>query len=702
MIKRCQKIIPINHAPVWLPERFKRPGESQRFECRFSRPERKVYRRHLPIKPSTWVGNNRVLTDGKLSGSKVDFTITPWVPGIIDASFYPTVRRIILCKPVQSAGSTTIHSCLAYAMARRPGNTLIAGPDRNLAVKTSKDRFQPMIEASPALKALLTGVDDDVATMRIKLNNMLIYFGWSGSAASLGDFPAMYVVKEEADKWQEFPSKDEAGSHDLIDQRVTTFEGEYKIWDNSTPTVETGHIWASLTKATEFIFDFWVCCPDCNHYHVMIFGKSTTSFGIKWDGGLEVDPVVVASKRLARYVCPHCGVEWSDYRRNLATQSGEWRGTRTSEWLDRFNKLKEGDHTALDGAVKLFPLLEKYGPEVIGFHPTAWFSTFVSLSKSAAAFLRGQGNTPEAKKALRSFQNNFAAEPWYHHHQERAEDRILALCDDRPPLLVPGGGLVAGLWAGVDTHGPGSGSGFYFIIRAYGWAKAWMDNGQGGYVLVEIPQEKWLVRKGFVESFAGLEKVLLEDRYTDKDGLVYPVQRVVQDAMGRRTKEVYDFARKYRGWLHPFKGERTMSQPWRFTNIEFYPGSNTPIPGGVMLLRGNVTIYKSSLSTNLTVAPGDPGCRWLHASVERLVEQNYPTPSLGVDYEYARHLTAEYVDEKGFFDCPEGRSNEFWDCEVYADIGADVSQVGLWEPPKPTSTVTVKPKSRVLSRGVEV
>lgn len=126
-----------------------------------------------------------------------------------------------------------------------------------------------------------------------------------------------------------------------------------------------------------------------------------------------------------------------------------------------------------------------------------------------------------------------------------------------------------------------------------------------------------------------------------------------------------------------------MTKLWRFSPQDHYPGTNKPIPGGVQLLQGNVTLYKSALSTDLSVASGDPGCRWLHASVETLTTAGYPNPSSGIDFDFARQLTAEYVDDKGFWQCPDSRANEFWDCEVYADIAADVAQCAMWTPPKP-------------------
>lgn len=641
--------ITITAKPSWLPVPLADQLAGSRITVSFTQPERRVFRRKKPIRPSVWAAKHRVLTDGPLAGARMDMSMTPHAAGIMDASFFPSVRYIVNCKNVQSAGTTTIHTCIAYAADRCPGNTLIAFPDRDRAGKASKDRLQPMITKSNVLRELMTGVDDDMSSLRIKLSNMLIYLGWSGSSTSLGDFPARYVVKEEADKWQEFANKSEAGSHDSIDQRVTTFADQSKIWDNSTCTTESGHIWQALTTATEFVFDFWVKCPDCSQHQIMIFKN------IEWPDGSAADPVEVDSKKLARYYCNHCGSEWSDHRRDQAARAGEWRGVPTKEWLKKYDSTKEGDNVSMADAEELFACLKQHRPAAIGFHPTAYHSPFVSLSKAAAAFLHGIGDTPEARKALKSFLNNFAAEPWKHYHQDRKEDKILALRDDRPRGMVPGGDVVACLLGSADTQD----NGFYYEIRAWGYG---------------FERESWLVREGFVDSLNALAKVLFDTSYPDADGNKYQVMASVIDAMGHRTKEVYDFCRLHRGKIVPLKGEeRRSNKPYWFTKREFYPGTSVAIPGGIQLLHIDTHYYKDDLAAKLAIAPEDPGAYHLHA--------NYTE-------EWAKMMCAEVVNDKMLWENPTSAPNHPWDVAVYNVALADLLDVQLIEKPAAVANET--------------
>jgi len=624
--------ITVTGHPPWLSSAlFDQIGAADNISYSFklTRAERRTYRKKTLVPPSGWAEKHRVITDGPLKGRLMDLSITPHLKGFMDASFFPSVRYIVNCKSVQICGSTGIHTCLAYAMDRKPGPALLALPDKDRATKTMRDRIQQMIMESPALKKLLTGVDDDMTTLRINLVSMLMYVGWSGSATSLGDFPCMYVVKEEADKWEKTPNKEEARSHDLIDKRVTTFQYDSKIWDNSTPTTVKGHIWTALTTETQIISDFWVCCPDCGRHQVMVFSQ------IEWPGGSKANRVEVKARKLAYYICRFCGSTWDDHRRNLAARAGHWRSLPTSEWLECHTALTEkGELDAMDGAKEMFQVLETMRPENIGFFMPAWFSYFVSLSKSAAAFLKYQ-QTGQLDD-LKDFRNNYAAVPWFEYHQDREENVILELRDDRPRGLVPGGGRVAGLLAQIDTQDDG----FIYEIRAWGYGLA---------------GDSWQVREGFVDTEEGLIGLLFEKEgkpvfYKDVDGKKYHVQAAVIDAMGHRTREVYDLCKKFPRRLVPLQGVDKLATPWAWTNIEFYPGTKKPIPGGIALLRVNTTYYKDALAAKLKIAFGDPGCWYMHSTTTE---------------NWARQMCVEFINEKGKWECPEGKANHAWDVSVY-------------------------------------
>jgi phage terminase large subunit GpA-like protein len=621
-----KKTMTISAVPSWVPAGMLKKLAGQRLRCQLSKVERRIFRKRKPTTCSKWNQDHRVVVGGPLEGSRWKNVTTPYLTGIMDASFFKGVETIIICAGPQTGKSSVADGCLYYTMDRAPGPASSIYPDQNLCRKNSKDRLQKTITKSPKLRSLLTGAEDDLANLRIQLRTMVLYMGWAGSTAALSSDSIRYLKMDELDKWPQFPDKKETSSWALAEARTTTFERNRKIWKLSTPTVESGPIWQALTKEAQVIFEYWVKCPECGQAQCMVFGGKDVSHGIKWPED-ERDPETIEAARLAYYVCEHCSATWADFARDKAVRGGQWRAKN-------------------DGR-ELFAYLGAERPKKIGFHIPSWLSRFVSLSKVAAAFLKGQHD----KAALKDFCNKHKAEPWLEFETPQKEDVILALRDERPDGLVPGDGQVAAVVAGVDTQDDG----FYFVIRAYGYG---------------LTQESWLIAHGYLRSTDAVREVLFSHEYRDASGNTYPVQLACQDAMGHRTREMYDFARLNPGRLQACKGASgRKALPQTFSKIDTYPGSKQMIPGGVTLAHVDVNHYKDQLSGMLMVAPTDPGAFHLHADTTD---------------DYGAQLCAEYVDEgKNLWTCPSGRANHYWDCEVLALAAADMLRVKFWAKEQP-------------------
>jgi terminase, large subunit len=527
----------------------------------------------------------------------------------MDASFFPGVQEIVICAPSQTGKTTIVNNCLAYAMDRAPGNAVVVYPDENTAKDNAKDRLLPMINLSPTLRRYKTGAVDDEGSLKIKLANMIVTMAWANSASRLANRYAPYGVADEEDKYPVTAGKRESGPVDLLRNRARTFFHMRKLWRVSTPTIETGPIWVALTREAEAVFDYWVRCQNCGAYQQMKFKN------IRWDGGRQADPERVETERLAWYECAHCNAKWDDVERKLAVQAGQWR--------DRSHGLA------------LETVLRSRKPRVIGFHLRSWLSPFVSLSEAAAAFLRGLADVNKLKK----FSNDHAAEPWVIRTKERKSDAIFSLVDDRPAGIVPGGSRVACLTAGIDTQDHS----FWYEIRAWAWGKH---------------LDSWQVRAGEVLTFDALEEVLWDSRYTDVNGNEYFVRLALQDAMGHRTAEVYEWCKRRPGKIFPTQGKDTMAQPFAWSSLEYMPGGKKPIPGGLRLVRFDSNYYKNDLSRRLGITPGDPGA-WMY--------HNELTAA------WAAHMTAEYIGESGKWECPPKVANHGWDCSVLNLLAADVA-----------------------------
>ena len=619
-------VVILKQRPPWMPVDLWDRVAGRKINFRFSRPERKIYRKREKVPASDWAVRHRVITRGEYAKTKFKKETVPYAAGIMDASFHPSVEEVVMCAADQVSKSFIVETCIGYIIDRDPGPVLSVYPDENTSKENVKERYLSMIRQSPRLRSYLTGSKDDETGSRINLQHMQIYAAWASSAIQLANRTIKYLNLDEIDKYPPTAGKREASPIQKAEKRVRTYRFGRKIWKSSTPTIEPGPIWVEINSC-QVIFEFRVVCPDCGDMHLMRFKD------IKWPEGVR-DPEKVLNEDLAHYECPACGSCWTNLKRDAAIRFGRWVA---------MEKSLDGEKEIEGAGLELFEYLKKYNPRKIGFHIPSWISPFVTISEVAAAFLKGLKD----KTALKDFCNSHEAGPWKDYTLERKEDRILLLRDERHMGLVPSGGMVSCLTAGVDTQD----NGFYYEIRAWGWG---------------MNLESWQIRFGFVETFEALKEILLNHRYKDVDEREYFVRLAVQDAMGHRTSDVYDFTRLNKGVI-PFKGEQRLTQPHTWSKIDVYPGTTKPIPGGIRLLRADSNFFKNQLARKLEINSGDPGAWHLCSEATE---------------EYARQMCAEYQDEKGFWQCPEGRANHLWDCSYLNLVAVDVLGLRFWKKPE--------------------
>ncbi len=618
------KVVRLKSMPTWLPEKFHSLSGRLQIKFKPSPGERRFFRRRKVVVPSIWAPKNRVVTYGPLEGSRWDNSFMPHMRGIMDASFFPSVRYIGNCKGPQTGSSAAVETLLGYIADMQPGPAFVVYPDRDTASKRSTDYLQPMFTESPRLRAMLTGSADDLASLRIKLQTMLIYMGWAGSVTSLGNISARYLVGDEVDKWKDYASKKEAKSLKLFFERFRAYKYGGKCWLISTPSDLEGAIWNFMHNDAQVIFDYHIPCSDCGEFHKMEFKY------IRWPEDMR-DPKKIEEQDLANYVFPCCGVVANDRVRIKAVQKGVW-----------YSKVPEGMEE-LETPRELFVYLRAEKPRKICFHSPAWVSPLVSHSEMAAAFLRGLKDVSE----MHYFDNQIAAKPHVASRQIRKEDGILILKDDRPAGLVPGGGRVAALVAAADTQK----ANFVYTVRAIGWG---------------LKPETWLIESGEVDTFDALAHVIFDVQYQDAAGLYYPVHVLVIDSGGDKTSDVYDFCSMHPGRVQAYKGASgRKAKPYSLTTIDTYPGTNRLIPGGVQLAMCDTHHYKDQLASKLRIKPDDPGA-W-HLNSETTLQ-------------FAREMCAEYVNEKRLWVCPKNKANHFWDCSVMELVAVDLLQIKYFQP----------------------
>lgn len=353
-----------------------------------------------------------------------------------------------------------------------------------------------------------------------------------------------------------------------------------------------------------------------------------------------------------RHKCPHCGQIFRPEGEGLVIPDGLDPDEITAETeifytcsecgaqigeLARLKMLAEPQWVCIKGA-------DIARPARVGFLHRAWDCLDVPLHEIAAAWVAAESGGVAEKIA---WANGYEAVDYVHEQQDRDEDFILRLVDEHQPTgVVPA--ETQCLIMMVDTQQIG----FYYQVWAIGW-------GQSLPVAV--------IKHDYVKDFDNLVDIARSD-FQDVAGMVFrPISGFIDSGGGSnpdkpkhsRTVAVYDFCRQNR-FFKPLKGRKTMETNWNVKRMDFYPssvGKKVPIPGGLNLYTINTTIYKDELDLKLQHEPGAPGAITLHAGVGR---------------DFAKQLTAEYRDERGYWKCPSGKANHHWDIGVYGLALAEI------------------------------
>ena len=293
---------------------------------------------------------------------------TPYMKDIMDAlSPGHPAQRIVFMKAAQ-VGATEAGNCfLGFIIHQAPGPALAVQPTVELAKRNSRQRIDPLIEESPALRDKVKPARSRDAgnTMLSKefAGGILIMTG-ANSAVGLRSTPARYIFLDEVDAYP--ASADEEGDPvSLAEARSLTFAHRRKVFLASTPTIRGLSRIEREYEASDQR-RYFVACPHCGREQRLKFER------LRWEKG---------KPETAAYVCEGCDAAIAEHHKTAMLEEGEWRATATSA-----------------------------DPATIGFHLSALYSPagWLSWERIARAWEAAQGSD----EAIRAFRNTILGETW--------------------------------------------------------------------------------------------------------------------------------------------------------------------------------------------------------------------------------------------------------------------------------------------------
>jgi phage terminase large subunit GpA-like protein len=596
---------------------------------------------------SQWAEANRVLTaeesarPGPWRNSE-----TPYLVGIMDATHRRGVEEVTHLKPTQVGGSELLRNITGHAIDCEPGPM-----QWNLADEESlKDMFDeslmPLIQNTESLKKKMTDRRWDMKRGRLRLRGMSIYGAWSGSAMKMARRPIRYLFNDELDKWKSWTGK-EANPVKLARERTKTYGSRKRVYNTSTPTIESGYIWQAWLSC-DLHFHYYIPCPHCGTYQRLIFPQ------VKWPKGMAAGQV--KATRAAWYECVKCKGEITDSSKQALLQAGRWINENQTiqltgtvdepdtpnifakpwgmqEWVFRGRRYRVvGDD----------PPVAKIGFQISTLYsPSSW----VTFSDVAAEFLASK-DYPEL---LQNFTNSWLAEIY----KPVVHSTVASVLKEKekikvPALTIPDWALC--LIATADTQKDC----FYWVVRAWGenYKSQRVDHGQS-------------------KSFEDLRMECLNMGFKGSSGLdEYPALMLIDSGGTRdketdesRTAQVYQFAQSDPTRIIAIKGVRPRpGSVWRIKSAKIDPNSKRPDDIKLYLL--NTEVFKDTLAQFISEKPGGFG-EWLLNDEQ--------------DEEYLQQMSSEHkvvVDRRTGFTAWQkvttGAANHYWDCEYMQIAGADI------------------------------
>lgn len=500
---------------------------------------------------SDWVDRNIVLVDDSAEPGPYCTARTPYVREIQDSASLPWVHQVTFQKSTQVGGSACLLNVLAYAIAQDPGPITWVMPTREDASEFGENRVQPLVDASAALRAQLTGERFDAKKRQIKFRRCRVLFRSARVPKELAQYPARWLFGDEAGKWPQW-TQDEAAPFDLARERCRTF-WNHKIYLNSTPTTPAGLISTEFARGDRRRYH--VPCPHCGVFQVLKWAQ------VKWPGTVDSEEAMRA-RREAWYECEACGGHIGDGHKQVMLARGWW----CPEDVDP-------DPHVVDGRL----VLPNDRAPHRSYHLWAGYSPWLAWWEIVAEWLRSK----DVPATLQNFVNSWLGEPWVEKIEEPKVEQLHDCIGNYERGTVPDGVQV--LTAGVDVQKR------FLVFTIRGWG---MD------------MESWLLDHGRVDTWDQLEAALFARSWPR--GLV--MRGVFLDS-NYRTAEAIDFGRKYPAVVRLMKGvEFDDPRPFSNARIERHPRTGASI--GLLLWHVNVGMFKDLLSQHVQRGAQDGQGRW--------------------------------------------------------------------------------------------
>jgi phage terminase large subunit GpA-like protein len=576
-----------------------------------------------PLTISQWSDAHRFLSPrASAEPGRYRTDRTPYMRAIMDAlSPSHPARRVVFMKAAQVGATEAGNNWIGYVIHHAPGPMLAVQPTVELAKRFSRQRLEPLIAESPALRERVKpsrARDAGNTVLSKEFPAGLLVITGANSAVGLRSMPARYLFLDEVDAYP--PSADEEGDPvALAEARTRTFSWRSKAFLASTPTI-AGISRIEREYEASDQRRYFMPCPHCEHRQWLQFER------LRWDKGRP---------ETTHYICEACDGRIEEQHKTGMLRSGEWR-----------------------------PTAESADPATIGFHISALYSPVGWMSwADIARMCEAAQATDEAK---RSFKNGVLGLTWVESGEAPDWQRLYERRESWPFSTVPSGGLF--LTAGADVQKD------RIEVDVWAWGRgleSWLiehivieggpERGQTWNELAQLLTRTWPHAHG---AQLGLAKLAIDTGY--ESPTVYSWSRRMGHAQVAPIKGVEGFNRSA-----PVAGP---------THVDVSEGGKK-LRRGARLWTIAVSTFKSETYRFLRLAKPTDEERFEGV----VAPAGFVHLPKGLDAEWIKQLVAEQlitVKTKRGFQRLEWQKlrerNEALDCRVYARAAAWIAGADRW------------------------
>jgi len=260
----------------------------------------------------TWAERYRVLpASGSSSSGPWRNDRTPYLIDVMrELSPQSKTKEIVFIKGSQIGATESAVNFLLYQMMNKPGSFLYVMPTESDAIKLSKQRLTPSIQAIDGLRSKMQKRTGNSLTEKSYYGGFAILSG-SNSPSALASLPIGNAVCDEIDRYGVILG--EGDPLELVRARLATFPYA-KLFCLSTPTLEeTSNIWRLYQNSDQRVYH--IQCPFCNKvsdndgYFEIKFEQ------LQWTKGKYDD---------VRLHCPYCSEGIPEYMKTDMLAGGKW------------------------------------------------------------------------------------------------------------------------------------------------------------------------------------------------------------------------------------------------------------------------------------------------------------------------------------------------------------------------------------------